>query len=223
MLVAADDWVDQGAVLASRPVGKTGGAGEAKDGEQAIVPAAGEGDIVARISGRVMFEGKARLLVVYEEKEEREYLVPAAVRILVEHGEAVKAGERLTEGPLNPQDILRIMGPEAVQLYLVEEVQKVYRSQGVNINDKHIETIVRQMLRKVRVDSPCDTQMLGSSAEHHCNFPLRDTALRALALVCYIGPTQTRTRARRSLHGTDCCRWAAPTPFESDHTPSGVR
>jgi DNA-directed RNA polymerase subunit beta' len=119
-----------------------------------------DGDIVARIAGRVVFEGKKRLLVVYEEKEEREYLVPAASRILVGHGEAVKAGERLTEGPLNPQDILRIMGPEAVQLYLVEEVQKVYRSQGVNINDKHIETIVRQMLRKVRVDSPGDTAML---------------------------------------------------------------
>jgi DNA-directed RNA polymerase subunit beta' len=86
--------------------------------------------------------------------------VPAASRILVGHGGAVKAGEKLTDGPLNPQDILRIMGPEAVQLYLVEEVQKVYRSQGVNINDKHIETIVRQMLRRVRVDSPGDTAML---------------------------------------------------------------
>ena len=61
---------------------------------------------------------------------------------------------------LNPQDILRIMGPEAVQLYLVEEVQKVYRSQGVTINDKHIEVIVRQMLRKVRVDAPGDTELL---------------------------------------------------------------
>jgi DNA-directed RNA polymerase subunit beta' len=108
----------------------------------------------------VVFEGKKQLLIVYEEREEREYPVSAAARILVDHGEAVKAGQKLTEGPLNPQDILRIMGPEAVQLYLVEEVQKVYRSQGVNINDKHIETIVRQMLRKVRVDSPGDTAML---------------------------------------------------------------
>jgi DNA-directed RNA polymerase subunit beta' len=160
VLAAADEWVDQGAILASRPPAKTEGEGEGKDGEQAVVQAGSDGDIVARIAGRVVFEGENRLLVVYEEKEEREYPVPAASRILVEHGEAVKAGQRLTEGPLNPQDILRIMGPEAVQLYLVEEVQKVYRSQGVNINDKHIETIVRQMLRKVRVDSPGDTEML---------------------------------------------------------------
>jgi len=165
VLVAADEWVDQGAVLASRPPAKTGGKGKKQepakqDEERALVEAHTDGDVVARIAGRVVFEGKRRLLVVYEEKEEREYLVPAASRILVGHGAAVKAGERLTEGPLNPQDILRIMGPEAVQLYLVEEVQKVYRSQGVNINDKHIETIVRQMLRKVRVDSPGDTAML---------------------------------------------------------------
>jgi DNA-directed RNA polymerase subunit beta' len=165
VLVAADEWVDQGAVLASRPPAKTKGKGKKQssaeeDKEQALVEARTDGDVVARIAGRVVFEGKKRLLVVYEEKEEREYLVPAASRILVGHGEAVKAGERLTEGPLNPQDILRIMGPEAVQIYLVEEVQKVYRSQGVNINDKHIETIVRQMLRRVRVDSPGDTNML---------------------------------------------------------------
>jgi DNA-directed RNA polymerase subunit beta' len=161
LLVVADDWVDQGAVLASRPSAeKKATKGKKKDEEQAVVEAGADGEVVARIAGRVVFEGKKRLLVVYEETEEREYPVPAAARILVEHGVAVKAGERLTDGPLNPQDILRIMGPEAVQLYLVEEVQKVYRSQGVNINDKHIETIVRQMLRKVRVDSPGDTAML---------------------------------------------------------------
>ena len=166
VLVAADEWVDQGAVLASRPAPKTAakrkGKSKGEDGETAVAEVSTDGDVVARIAGRVIFEGKKRLLVVYEEKEEREYLVPAAARILVEHGEPVKAGQKLTDGPLNPQDILRIMGPEAVQLYLVEEVQKVYRSQGVNINDKHIETIVRQMLRKVRVDSPGDTAMLPS-------------------------------------------------------------
>ena len=70
------------------------------------------------------------------------------------------AGQKLTDGSLNPQDVLRIIGPEAVQSYLVEEVQKVYRSQGVNINDKHIEVIIRQMLRKVRVDTPGDTGFL---------------------------------------------------------------
>ncbi len=107
-----------------------------------------------------MLSGKDRVSIVYEEKEEREYPVPAAARLRIENGDAVQAGQQLTEGSLNPQDILRIMGPEAVQLYLVEEVQKVYRSQGVTINDKHIEVIVRQMLRKVRVDAPGDTGML---------------------------------------------------------------
>jgi DNA-directed RNA polymerase subunit beta' len=159
VLVAADD-CGPGRRPGLAAAAKKKGKGESQDGEKAVVPASSDGDIVARIAGRVVFEGKNRLLVVYEEKEEREYVVPAAARILVEHGEAVKAGQKLTDGPLNPQDILRIMGPEAVQLYLVEEVQKVYRSQGVNINDKHIETIVRQMLRKVRVDSPGDTEML---------------------------------------------------------------
>jgi DNA-directed RNA polymerase subunit beta' len=72
----------------------------------------------------------------------------------------VHAGQPLTDGPLNPQDILGIQGPEAVQMYLVEEVQKVYRAQGVTINDKHIEVIVRQMLRRVRIDSPGDTALL---------------------------------------------------------------
>jgi DNA-directed RNA polymerase subunit beta' len=72
----------------------------------------------------------------------------------------VHAGQALTEGPMNPQDILRIQGPEAVQIYLVEEVQKVYRSQGVTINDKHIEVIVRQMLRRVRVATQGDTALL---------------------------------------------------------------
>ena len=72
----------------------------------------------------------------------------------------VKAGEQLTEGAVNPQDILQVLGREAVQEYLVEQVQQVYRSQGVSINDKHIEVISRQMLRKVRVDTPGDTDLL---------------------------------------------------------------
>jgi DNA-directed RNA polymerase subunit beta' len=107
----------------------------------------------------VQLTGK-KLSIVYEEREEREYPVPAAARLRIENGDPVHAGQQLTEGSLNPQDILRIMGPESVQLYLVEEVQKVYRSQGVVINDKHIEVIVRQMLRKVRVDAPGDTALL---------------------------------------------------------------
>jgi len=116
--------------------------------------------VIARLPGRVTIDNDKRLQILYEEREEREYLVPATSRVRVELGEYIHAGQQLTDGPLDPQDILRIQGPEAVQLYLVEEVQKVYRNQGVNINDKHIEVIVRQMMRKVVIDSPGDSQML---------------------------------------------------------------
>jgi DNA-directed RNA polymerase subunit beta' len=87
-------------------------------------------------------------------------VVPASAHTRVQTGEQVKAGQQLTEGSINPQDILRILGKEATQQYLVDEVQKVYRSQGVNINDKHIEVIVHRMLSKVRIDSSGDTELV---------------------------------------------------------------
>ena len=100
------------------------------------------------------------LSITFEERDEREYAVPATARLRVRKGDQIHAGQALTDGPLNPQDILRIQGPAAAQMYLVEEVQKVYRAQGVTINDKHIEVIVRQMLRRVIVDSPGDSELL---------------------------------------------------------------
>ncbi len=115
--------------------------------------------IIARIAGTVQVKGR-RLTISYEEREERQYLIPAASPIVVKPGQTVRAGDQLTEGPVSPQDILRVMGNEKVQVYLVEEVQKVYRAQGVSINDKHIEIVVRQMLRKVRVDDPGDADLL---------------------------------------------------------------
>jgi len=115
--------------------------------------------LVSPVGGKVEIRGK-KLAILYEEREEREYLVSPMTLILVENGARIEAGEQLTEGLIHPQDTLRIMGREAVQRYLVDEVQKVYRSQGVNINDKHIEIIVRQMLRKVKVDSPGDSGLL---------------------------------------------------------------
>ncbi|MBI4216426.1 MAG: DNA-directed RNA polymerase subunit beta' [Chloroflexi bacterium] len=115
--------------------------------------------ILARVGGIVKVED-GRVSVWYEETEVREYPVMASARLQVSPGGVVKAGDSLTGGPRNPQDILRIMGREAVQNYLVTEVQKVYRSQGVSINNKHIETVVRQMLRKVRVESSGDTGLL---------------------------------------------------------------
>ncbi|MEA1958836.1 MAG: DNA-directed RNA polymerase subunit beta' [Chloroflexota bacterium] len=144
--VASGQWVDIGEVLA-----------EPEDISKALIAEATPP--IARVAGVVGVEGDL-ISISYEEREEREYHVPAASHIAVESGGLVRAGQQLTEGFLNPQDLLRILGREAVQQYLVDEVQQVYRSQGVAINDKHIETIVRQMLRKVRIDVPGDTELL---------------------------------------------------------------
>jgi len=114
----------------------------------------------ARMAGKVNLEKGNKAVIHFEQTDEREYPISSAARLRVDDGQHVNAGEQLTEGSINPQDILRIQGREAVQRHLVDEVQKVYRSQGVSINDKHIEIIVRQMLKKVRVDNPGDTEML---------------------------------------------------------------
>jgi len=105
--------------------------------------------------------------------------VPHFARLRVETGDDVSAGDPLTEGSLNPKDLLAIKGVDTVQRFLVAEVQKVYRSQGVTINDKHVEIIVRQMLRKVTVDSPGDTELLPS--ELIDRFEFEETNNRILA------------------------------------------
>ncbi|MFH1662475.1 MAG: DNA-directed RNA polymerase subunit beta' [Chloroflexota bacterium] len=115
--------------------------------------------IVANVAGEVIIED-GKLLIRYDETDEREYSVPAATHIRVQSGDLIKAGQQLTDGSVNPQDILAVLGKGAVQRYIVEEVQKVYCSQGVHINDKHVEVIVRQMLSKVRIDSPGDTDLV---------------------------------------------------------------
>ncbi len=148
LLVTEGQEVEQGTMLARPPA------------EMDTAAVAALTDLTARISGRVHIEGPNHLVLFYQYEDRREYLIPAAARLLVENGQTVHAGDKLTEGAKDPQDVLIIQGREAVQLYLVEEVQKVYRSQGVNINDKHIEVIVRQMLRRVQVDTPGDTQYL---------------------------------------------------------------
>jgi DNA-directed RNA polymerase subunit beta' len=101
---------------------------------------------------------KARNVTIRsEEVDRREYPVPHSARLKADTGDEVIAGQPLTEGAMNPKDLLSIKGVDSVQRFLVTEVQKVYRSQGVSINDKHVEIIVRQMLRKVMVDNPGDT------------------------------------------------------------------
>jgi DNA-directed RNA polymerase subunit beta' len=100
------------------------------------------------------------LRVRSEDVVEREYPIPHNAKLLVENGQEIRAGDPITDGPINPQEYLETRGKDAVQRYLVKEVQRVYRSQGVTINDKHIEIIVRQMLRKVRIDQPGDSEQL---------------------------------------------------------------
>jgi len=115
--------------------------------------------IVAGVAGEVLVED-GRVIVRGSEEEVREYRVPVTVRLKVHEGQWGEAGQQLTEGSIDPRALLQIAGREAVQSYLVNEAQNVYCSQGVSINDKHIEIIVRQMLRRVQVDDPGDTDFL---------------------------------------------------------------
>ena len=119
---------------------------------------------ISEVDGAVSFgeikRGKREIFVTPVEGEAQTYEVAAGKHLRVHEGDRVRAGDRLTEGPVNPHDILRIKGPRAVQEYLLNEVQEVYRLQGVRIADKHIGVIVRQMLQKVRVSAPGDTDFL---------------------------------------------------------------
>jgi DNA-directed RNA polymerase subunit beta' len=105
-------------------------------------------------------KGKRKLIITGDDGEEREYDIPRGTHINVQEGDRVRAGEALMDGPLNPHDILRVLGMSRLQEYLVNEIQEVYRLQGVNINDKHIEVIVRQMLRWVKIKEVGDTDFL---------------------------------------------------------------
>ena len=116
-------------------------------------------DILARVAGMVHVDEGA-VSITWLEEEHREYIIPAAAHVAVADGDTVAAGDALTSGPKSPQQILRIQGRDAVQRYLIEEVQRVYRSQGVAIHNKHIEVIIRQMMRKVSIDMPGDTELL---------------------------------------------------------------
>ncbi len=115
--------------------------------------------IVAQNAGRVRIEDH-KVIVAHENHQEEKYEIPSTARLLVKDGDRVKPGDALTEGSLNPHRILRIQGRQACQNYLLSEVQKVYRSQGQNINDKHFEIIIRKMLSKVQIARPGDTKYL---------------------------------------------------------------
>ncbi|MGN1043627.1 MAG: DNA-directed RNA polymerase subunit beta' [Acutalibacteraceae bacterium] len=139
--------------------------------------------IISEIAGVVRFEKikNSKNVVVYNEDtgEERIYLIPFGSRVCVEEDQKIEAGDMITEGSVNPHDVLAIKGPEAVEAYLIQEVQRVYRMQGVDINDKHIEVIVRQMMRKVRVDEAGDTNLIQNSIVDKSEFLSENDKIKA--------------------------------------------
>ena len=131
-----------------------------------------EAAIISEVDGYVSFgediKGKQRILVTTKEGEQKSYLIPKGKHVAVREGEFIKAGEALMDGPTNPHDILKVLGDKALATYLVNEIQEVYRLQGVSINDKHIELIVCQMLRKLEIEKPGETKFItGEHVEKH--------------------------------------------------------
>ncbi len=132
--------------------------------------------IISEIDGVVRLGEEKKKRMVYvtstdtENPDERSYIITYGSRLRVSDGDFIKKGDRITEGSINPHDILAVSGPEAVQNYLIMEVQRTYRMQGVDINDKHVEVIVRQMMRKVRVDESGDTYLLSGALIDHAEF-----------------------------------------------------
>ncbi|MEM9066528.1 MAG: DNA-directed RNA polymerase subunit beta' [Planctomycetota bacterium] len=149
---------------------------------------------MAEISGRVELhsdkrKGKMTIRVISDAGIEKDHHVPNDKQLLVHTGDFVQAGDQLTEGPLVPHDILRIKGEEALWAYMLDEVQNVYRAQGVGINDKHIEVILAQMLRKVRVENPGDTDLLPHEVVDRQSFRRRNNEIAQMARIADSGGT----------------------------------
>jgi DNA-directed RNA polymerase subunit beta' len=168
LMVGDGDSVEPGDIIAKIPRETTktkditGGLPRVVELFEARKPA--ETAIMSEIDGTVKLgpiaKGKRKLIITGTDGEEREYDIPRGTHINVQEGDRVRAGEALMDGPLNPHDILRVLGMNRLQEYIVNEIQEVYRLQGVNINDKHIEVIVRQMLRWVKIKEVGDTEFL---------------------------------------------------------------
>ena len=128
--------------------------------------------IISDIAGKVTISDtkKKREAIITNNEESKTYLIPFGSRLVVHDGDEIEAGDEITEGSIYPQDIMRIKGAEGVERYIVSEVQKVYRSQGVDINDRHIEAIIRQMLKKVKVENGGDTSMLPGAMVDYLRF-----------------------------------------------------
>jgi DNA-directed RNA polymerase subunit beta' len=143
------------------------GQQEVEPGE--VIATRGRKKLRVKMGGRLVRQEDG-VAVVYDERTEREYKIPSSIRLLVSEGERVQAGDQLTEGVQNPITILSLLGREATQRYLLQEVQKVYRSQGVNIHDKHFEVIISRMLNKVQVTKSGDTEMLPDDLVNRLEF-----------------------------------------------------
>ena len=156
--------------------------------------------IIAEINGMVKYgevtKGQRKIYVVGDDGEQREYSLPRGVHINVQEGERVKAGEPLMDGPRNPHDILDVLGEKELQKYLVNEIQEVYRLQGVNINDKHLEVISRQMMRWVKVEDIGDTEFLPEEVVDKFKFRAENQ--------------QGDGSGRASGAGQGRCCWASP-------------
>lgn len=188
-IIAAQSIGEPGTQLTMRTF-HTGGVASAEDITQGLprVEELFEGRkpkhlaIISEIDGVVSFEEikKNRHAVITnpETGEQKAYLIPFGSRLTVKEDQEIKAGARITEGSVNPHDVLAISGTQAVQDYLIQEVQRVYRMQGVDINDKHIEVIVRQMMKKVRIDEAGDTSLLPSSLAEKSEFEAENQRVR---------------------------------------------
>ena len=188
-IIAAQSIGEPGTQLTMRTF-HTGGVASAEDITQGLprVEELFEGRkpkhlaIISEIGGQVRFEEikKNRHAVIYNKEtgDEKSYLIPFGSRVRVEEGQIIEAGDMITEGSVNPHDVLAIKGTDAVQNYLIQEVQRVYRMQGVDINDKHIEVIVRQMMKKVRVEDAGDTKLLPSSLVEKVDFEAENEKIR---------------------------------------------
>jgi DNA-directed RNA polymerase subunit beta' len=182
MLVESDDRVQPDTAIAQRrPSAAEGNASSESDARGASVEPLNE--IHAGIDGHIYIEpeedGGYRAIIRREDTEQWETEIPASARLRVDKGDRVDVGEQLTEGSKDPREVLHIQGREAVQLYLLDEVQKVYRSQGVSIHDKHIEVIIRQLLRRVRVLRSGDTDMLIGELVDRFEFEEANAAVEA--------------------------------------------
>ncbi|HUY14419.1 MAG TPA: DNA-directed RNA polymerase subunit beta' [Terriglobia bacterium] len=187
LMVQEDDEVSPGDVLAKIPRGTTktkditGGLPRVVELFEARKPH--ETAVISEIDGTVKYgevlKGQRKIMVSPDKGEPKEYLLPRGVHVSVQEGERVRAGEPLMDGPRNPHDILAVLGEKELQKYMVDEIQEVYRLQGVNINDKHIEVIVRQMMRWVKVEDVGDTEFLLD--EHVDKFRFREENDRVTA------------------------------------------